>query len=391
MKNKSGLIRYAAALLVIGITGFYAVQWYMFRQEMVEISSESYARRGVNYQIIEQQQRFLSSRDTFAYLILRDGQLIYEWYGDDDDAITTSGIASLTKALVGGMVLFKAVNDGYLNFDDFAYEALPAWKKDSQKSKIKIFHLASHSSGMEDACTLAEEATCAAWKKDYWPNRHTAKGFEIANNLATLKYEPGKVFLYSNPAYNNVLSYLITKSLNKTPLSNIPDYLYETISKPLGISAKNIVINQGELVDFDNLKLAPIGGGSRFTARAAIRFGQLILNNGRWNGVSIISQKTFDTALRAVNLPKYQGSDIEQYPRPAIGGWWLNTDKVWRKIPADTIVGAGANHQIIVIVPSKKLVAVRFGGKLGNDGWDGDFWVSLEKYLLNPLLNAVPD
>jgi hypothetical protein len=58
-------------------------------------------------------------------------------------------------------------------------------------------------------------------------------------------------------------------------------------------------------------------------------------------------------------------------------------------VPADTLVGAGAGHKVLVVVPSLDLVAVRIGPALGRRQFGGDYWERLEDEVLAPLAGAV--
>lgn len=52
------------------------------------------------------------------------------------------------------------------------------------------------------------------------------------------------------------------------------------------------------------------------------------------------------------------------------------------------MAGAGAGHQVLLVVPSLELVVVRNGGAMGPD--DG-FWGALERHLFEPVVAAVVD
>jgi len=42
-------------------------------------------------------------------------------------------------------------------------------------------------------------------------------------------------------------------------------------------------------------------------------------------------------------------------------GAWLNSGGFWSSLPRDAVVGAGAGHQILLVVPSLDIVVVRLG------------------------------
>ena len=75
-------------------------------------------------------------------------------------------------------------------------------------------------------------------------------------------------------------------------------------------------------------------------------------------------------------------------PAPA-AGWWSNANGAWPELPPDLLVATGAEHRVVVVVPSLGLVAVRLGHRFGNDMFGGDFWRLLRSELLRPLLDTV--
>jgi hypothetical protein len=60
-------------------------------------------------------------------------------------------------------------------------------------------------------------------------------------------------------------------------------------------------------------------------------------------------------------------------------------------VPRDAVVGAGAENQVLFIVPSLDLVVVRNGGLIGDPERGEGFWGGLEKYLFTPVVAAVRD
>ncbi|MCP5109445.1 MAG: DUF4185 domain-containing protein [bacterium] len=58
-------------------------------------------------------------------------------------------------------------------------------------------------------------------------------------------------------------------------------------------------------------------------------------------------------------------------------------------MPSDAFAGAGAGNQVMLVVPSMDLVVVRQGSLLARNTDDGMFWGGIEKFLFNPLMEAV--
>ena len=93
----------------------------------------------------------LAERGTKGLLVIRNDRIVYEWYAPDHGPERPHYTASLAKALVGGVSLMLALNDGRMGADGPAWQYIPAWEGDAERSKITIRHLATHSSGIEDA------------------------------------------------------------------------------------------------------------------------------------------------------------------------------------------------------------------------------------------------
>ena len=70
----------------------------------------------------------LAARGTKTLLVARHERIVYEWYAPGYGPSQRHYTASLAKALVGGMSLLLALNDGLMGVDDLACEYIPAWR-----------------------------------------------------------------------------------------------------------------------------------------------------------------------------------------------------------------------------------------------------------------------
>ncbi|MDH7570989.1 MAG: serine hydrolase, partial [Armatimonadota bacterium] len=294
------------------------------------------------------------------------------------------------KALVGGMSLELAMEEGCIAPDDPACKFVPQWGEHPLKSQITIRHLASHTSGIEDAEFTPEERAAflasrgvirdkhtdiPGWKGDFW--RRVRNPFEVARDDAPVRFHPGTEAAYSNPGIA-MLTYAVTASLRNTPLKDVRSLLRQRILEPLGIAAEEWSIGYGETWETDGLPLVPSWGGGAFTARAVARMGRLMLHEGNWDGRRLLSPRTVQTLLRHSGTPSTSGLC-----------WWVNSDlagnPAWPALPADAFMGRGAGHQLLLGIPSLELIVVRNGSELGPS-----FAHVLEGFL-NPLVAAVLD
>jgi CubicO group peptidase (beta-lactamase class C family) len=323
----------------------------------------------------------LAAHGTSGVLVIRRGRIALEWYAPEWNAARPHGTASMAKALVGGVSLALAMNDGLISPDDLASKYIPSWAADPLKKKITIRELATHTSGISDAeQDRIPHAQLTGWKGDFW--KRTPDPFSIAVHQAPVLFEPGKQYAYSNPGMA-ALSYAITASLKG---SDIRTLLRDRVMLPLGVPDQAWSIGYDRAFEMDGMKLYANWGGASFTARTAARVGQLMMLQGRWNGRELIRRDVVKQVLRDQDMPRPPRSGTD--PAPASGlAWWVNADGIWPEAPRDAFAGAGAQHQLIIVIPSLDLIVVRNGDALG-DTVPG-FWGPVYERIVKPLMAAV--
>jgi CubicO group peptidase (beta-lactamase class C family) len=341
------------------------------------------AEAGMDAAKLESWRSTLAAHHTTGLLLVRRGRIALEWYAPEWSAERPHGTASMAKALVGGMSLALAMNDGRISPDDLASKYIADWRGDPRKSRITIRHLATHTSGIADA----EQGNIPhdqlpGWKGDFW--KRTPDPFSIAVRQAPVLFEPGTQYAYSNPGMA-ALAYAVTASLKG---GDIRTLLKERVLDPLGVPEQHWSVGYGRAYEVDGLKLYANWGGATFTARAAARIGQLMMLQGRWNGRELIRRNIVKQVLTDQGLPRPDRSATN--PAPASGlAWYVNTDGIWPAAPRDAFVGAGAQHQVIIAIPSLDLVVVRNGDALGDTA--AGFWGPVYDLLVKPLMDAVTE
>jgi CubicO group peptidase (beta-lactamase class C family) len=330
----------------------------------------------------------LAARRTKTLLVIRDDGIVCEWYAEDFGPEKSHYSASLAKALVGAMSLALAMNDGRISPWDRASTYIPAWRDHPQKARITIRHLATHTSGIQDANQEGvEHKDLPGWMGKFW--RREPDPFSVSIHEAPVIFEPGTAYAYSNPGMA-ALAYAVTASLRGAPQTDIRSLLKERIFDPIGVPESDWSIGYGQAYRVDGLDLYANWGGGAFTARAVAAVGRLMLHKGGWNGTQLLRADIVERVLQYEGLPlppRPVGN-----PQPGSGlGWWLNFDRVWPKVPRDAFSGAGAGNQVLLVVPSLDLIVVRNGELLGDERRGEGFWGGLEKYLFNPIIEAVVD
>ena len=333
----------------------------------------------------------LASRGTKGLIVIRNDRIVYEWYARGHGRTTKHHTASMAKALVGGVSLAVAISDGRIAIGDKVAKYVPQWKADPLKSQITIRHLGSHTSGIQDAWVSTEfaagvdQGSFSGWQGDFWRWRShnkttTHDAFTIARDLAPVVFRPGTDYHYSNPGFG-MLSYAVTASLKGTAHSDIRSLLRDRVMRPIGVPDDEWSCGYGRTETVDGLPLVASWGGGSYSANATARVARLVLLNGTWEGKQLIR----------VDAVKQTVSDAET-PNNGAMGWWTNSKGDLGKAPRDAFMGEGGGHQVVFIVPSLNLIAVRNGMLLSSSrASELEYNVALRQYLLDPLVNTIVD
>lgn len=370
-RNLGGFV--LAMLLVLGAAGADAYEWR-------EAAPES---RGMSPMALVAMLDGLREHGTAGVFVVRGDAVVLEWYSDKLGPDKRHYTASLAKALAGGMSLLLALQDGLMKPDDPAEQYIEAWRGDPTREGITIRHLATHSSGIEDAESPdLGHFEAGGWKTKFW--KREPDPFTIARDWAPMGFKPGEGFEYSNPGMA-MLSYAVTSALRGTERADIRTLLRERVMRPIGVPDYEWSIGYGATYEVDGLPLVANWGGGSFTARAAARAGRLMLNRGEWEGKTLLEPEWVDRVTADAGTPDpYRGPGEGPCPRAGLA-WWVNSDGVIESLPRDAYMGAGAGNQVLLVVPSLDLIAVRFGSMMDPDS----FWGGMETWLFDPLMEAI--
>ncbi len=112
--------------------------------------------------------------ETNNLLVIRNDRIVLEWYAEGWGPRDRHSTASLAKAIVGGLSLAVAMENGLIAPGDPAWKYVPAWKDDPLRSRITVRHLGSHTSGIDDSHNREEEAqgidqgSYTGWSGEFW-------------------------------------------------------------------------------------------------------------------------------------------------------------------------------------------------------------------------------
>ena len=318
----------------------------------------------------------LAAANTKAFLVVRNDRVILEWYAPGHSATTKHYTASMAKAIVGGLSVAVAVTDRRLTLDDPVSNHVPQWKSDPRKSRMTIRQLGSHTSGLEDAeADNLPHDKLTGWKGDFWKRLEPPNDpFSIARDRTPVLSEPGEKFQYSNPGIA-MLTYALTSALRGSTTRDARTLLRDRVMRPIGVSDEDWTAGYGATSTVDGLPLVAAWGGGSYTARAVARIGRLMLRQGDWDGTRILDKAAVQQVTTDAGTPGHGGI-----------GWWSNAEGKYPRLPRDAFWGSGAGHQVVLVIPSLNLIAVRNGASLGDTMEHHDM---LHAAIFTPLVAAI--
>jgi CubicO group peptidase (beta-lactamase class C family) len=329
---------------------------------------------------LESLREALARRGTQALLISLNGQTVLEYYAPGRTPNQKHYTASLAKAIAGGLSLQLALQDRKLTPSTPAAQFIPSWRADPLRSRITVAHLAAHTSGLDDAeQDNIPHRQLPGWKGEFW-RRKPKSPVEIALTQTPVVFEPGSRYAYSNPGMA-ALAFVVSSALEY----RISAALAQRIFRPVGIPDAEWQISYGESWSVQDIDAQTVHGGGSFTPRAVLKIGQLLATN---YGAPILNPAATKRSTRYAGLPKPPQS--EETPNPASAlAWYTNEDDVWPSVPRDAFLGAGAGHQLLLVVPSLRLAAVRMGANLDPSTNDETYWRHVRDHFLHPLFASI--
>lgn len=272
---------------------------------------------------------------THMILVVHNGELVAEGYGNDHEINTKHTSWSMGKSVIASLIGLQ-VDKGILSLDQTGI--YPDWTDD--RSQISLTHMLQATNGLD-------------WVENYGGVSDATNMLFLKPDAAQvaaskpLKYEPGSLFYYSSGT-TNILSKFLRTQLGDEQYQKMPyeDFFYQ-------IGMHNTIMEKDASGTF-------VGSSFIFApGRDWARFGLLMLNNGNWEGKQILSEEWVNfvtTPTPAAPLGEYGAQ------------WWLNAgsaenpqNKRLPKLPNDAFYAGGFEGQWVLVIPSEKLVIVRLG------------------------------
>jgi CubicO group peptidase (beta-lactamase class C family) len=308
-------------------------------------------------------------RDGLAELVvIRNGRMI--WQGENIDKV--HGTWSCTKSFTS-TALGLLIDDGKCCLETRAAEFVPELSE--TYSQVTLRDLTTMTSGYR---AVGDEATGGY--------RHGPSPTPFIPAPEPLFTPPGSQYAYWDSAMN-----VFALALTKIAGESLEDLFRRRIAEPILMDPAG-----WDWGDFTTIDGIVVNGGAgnydksiHISARQMARFGHLFLNEGTWDGRTLLSAAW----VRAASSVEVPASLPWAHPFSELDGrgdygfnWWVNgrnaqVPRKWAGAPAGTYAAFGANNNFCFVIPEWQMVVVRLGldgsdGKIGDAIW-GEFFERL--------------
>ncbi|HET9473649.1 MAG TPA: serine hydrolase domain-containing protein [Steroidobacteraceae bacterium] len=290
-------------------------------------------------QILERPMDSTDAMQLHAVLIARHGKLVLEEYfhGEHRDKphMTRSAAKSMTAVLVGAAIQAGAP----LKLSSPVYEVMNGGKfpagLEAQKRAMTLEDLLTMSAGYfcDDTNDDAPGNEEAMWNQTAEPDfyRYTMK--------VPMATPPGEKSVYcsSNP---NLALGMVGRATQEFPIYSFD----RLIAGPMKLG------NYAWPLDPAGNPYG--GGGAMFLPRDFLKFGQLMLNGGTWDGRRILSWEFVEQAA----APLYHLRNVYY------GYYWWIEDYPYKNRTVRSYSALGAGGQVVTVVPELDLVVAFYAG-----------------------------
>ncbi len=289
----------------------------------------------------------LSANFTDGIVVLHKGRIVYERYFGALGAGGQHAAQSVTKSFFGtiGAVL---VAEGKLDANAKVAQYIPELK-DSGFGNATVRQVLDMTTGLKYSENYADP------KAEIWdhvragnvlprpPGYQGPKSFYDFLKTVQPEAEHGQVFAYKT-VNSDVLGWLIRRVTNKS----VGENLSERIWSKLGMEQDAYISIDTEGTEF-------AGGGLSTGLRDLARFGEMMRNDGRFNGQQIIPKSVVDDIRHGADKTDFAKAGYATLPGASYRDmWWVlhNSDGAF--------AARGIHGQTIYIDPKAEMVIARY-------------------------------
>lgn len=323
------------------------------------------ASRTIDAAVLQSVSEFAEQRNSTSLLVWHDGQLQHREHFQGTDSNTLVVGKSMAKMVVS-LVIARAIKQGYIeSLDESAASYITEWQG-TPKEQISVRHLLHMAAGMEEYYPI-DSNPFGRMMRSYIGGKtesYLTDGYDLIDT-------PGSKYDYSQ-----VTSDLLGLLLERATGMPYGKYLSESLIKPIGAQGGEVMMNRPD-------GLAHTGCCLLLPSESWLRLGVLLANGGEVDGQQLFPQGWMQDYLEpspanpAFGLHIWLGKPYFERRNwsnsGAAEGYGVLHSEPY--LADDLFLFDGNGHQVVYIVPSKKLVIVRTGSWPRGEGleWDNSF------------------
>lgn len=307
-----------------------------------------------------------------SVLIMQNGQIVFETYHNGADSSTATHIHSATKFFWAAAAALAMQQGLISSFEEPVVNTIPEWQDTavhSWKKLIRIKHLLQLSSGLSQDVTQIQGNNPAA-----------ANIYQYVIDSLDLQTFPGNNFQYG-PSHYYIFGVILQRKLHAANrFINPLQYIERDIFDYIGFEYESWL--------HDSAGNPHIPNGCYVTARNWVKFGQFMLQNGRWGNTQLVDSNLVKELYVSSgtnpghgnfcwlnNTDGHGTSANETAPKGSPGGF------IYYNGFTEIIGALGAGKNRMYLIPSLNAVALR-QTLLENDTFEDHVFLS---YLLDSL------
>lgn len=261
--------------------------------------------------------------DNVVAMIWKGDSLVYKKEMGGFNSKTQAPIASCSKWLTAALVM-QFVDEGKLSLDDKVVKYLPEFEK-YFKNYITIRHCLSHMTGIQDDDKFLRRIL----------ERRKLSSLEVEVNAFAardIRANPGTDFWYGNVGLN--IAGRVLEVISKKKFDVL---IKSKLFIPLGMTKTT----------FAELNGGPVNpsGGAKSTADDYMKFLVMLLNNGKHNGVQILTENSVN------EMRKVQNKTVQIMYAPKSAEGYLYASGSWVIAYKDSTIDAGTKKSMTAVPP----------------------------------------
>ncbi|PRO66944.1 serine hydrolase domain-containing protein [Alkalicoccus urumqiensis] len=312
----------ALLIIITGLVGLFMYTYYSI--EAGEESSwprhSSLEDAGFNPQALDQARAYYESLNSTAAMVIYRGRVLFEW-GDVSKSTNAHSVRKSLLSALYGIELEQGTMHLNQTLVEFGIDDQPPLTTIERQAELR--HLMTSSSGV------------------YLPAGEESIGMRVARP-GRGSFLPGENYYYNNWDFN-----VLGTIYNEQTESDLFEDFFEKIAQPIGMED----LDPADMnYKYENRRSRHPSYLFQMSARDMARFGQLYLQEGRWDGRQIVPEWWVEESTKPQkDVPSNNVMDYGYL-------WWTASDGPFADL--DMYSAVGRYGQSIDIIPELDLVFV---------------------------------